>query len=111
MQRHRILLHVMYAPDVLARITALFARRGVRVESVTVDPDPDSDTDASQRGLSMITVEADLGRQPVGHVIRQLNGIVHVLEANCAATEPARADDAAGSQDARVRCVPAVSGS
>ena len=73
-------------PGVLARISALFSRRGFNIESLAVGPTEDPD-------ISRMTIVVQVDRLPLEQVTKQLNKLVNVIkivELDPTAPRPAR---------------------
>ena len=60
-------------PGVLARVAALFSRRGFNIESLAVGP-------TELEGLSRITVAVDVEDLPLEQVTKQLNKLINVIK-------------------------------
>ncbi len=60
-------------PGVLARISALFSRRGFNIESLAVGPTEDPD-------ISRMTIVVQVDRLPLEQVTKQLNKLVNVIK-------------------------------
>ncbi|CAB4709137.1 acetolactate synthase, small subunit [Actinobacteria bacterium IMCC26207] len=58
---------------VLARVSALFARRGYNIYSLAVAPTDDE-------RFSRITVVVDVEQAPLEQVVKQLNKLIHVIK-------------------------------
>lgn len=72
--RHHVLsVLVENRAGVLARVSALFARRGYNIYSLAVAPTDDS-------ALSRITVVVDVESAPLEQVVKQLNKLVNVIK-------------------------------
>ncbi len=72
MNRHTLSVLVEDKPGVLARVSALFARRNFNIHSLAVGPTEMPD-------VSRITVVVDVDTQPLEQVTKQLNKLVNVL--------------------------------
>jgi acetolactate synthase I/III small subunit len=79
---HTISVLVSNKPGVLARIAALFSRRGFNIDSLAVGPTEDPAT-------SRMTIVVDCAERPLEQVTKQLNKLVHVLK--IVELEPSRA--------------------
>jgi acetolactate synthase-1/3 small subunit len=73
MSRHTLSVLVENTPGVLARISALFARRGFNIESLAVGP-------TENAAVSRMTVVVDVEDLPLEQVTKQLNKLVNVLK-------------------------------
>ena len=73
MTRHTLSVLVEDQPGVLARISALFSRRGFNIDSLAVGPTEHSD-------VSRMTVVVDVEELPLEQVTKQLNKLVEVLK-------------------------------
>jgi acetolactate synthase-1/3 small subunit len=73
MSRHTLSVLVEDQPGVLARISALFSRRGFNIESLAVGP-----TEIS--GISRMTIVVNVDELPLEQVTKQLNKLVNVLK-------------------------------
>ena len=73
MTRHTLSVLVEDQPGVLARISALFSRRGFNIESLAVGV-------TEVPGLSRITVVVDVEGLPLEQVTKQLNKLVNVIK-------------------------------
>ncbi len=72
--RHHVLsVLVENRAGVLARVSALFARRGYNIYSLAVAPTDDA-------RLSRITVVVDVESAPLEQVVKQLNKLVNVIK-------------------------------
>lgn len=73
MSRHHILsVLVQNQPGVLARVSALFARRAFNIFSLAVAP-------AEEAGFSRITIVVDVENTPVEQVVKQLDKLIEVV--------------------------------
>ena len=72
MSTHTISVLVENRPGVLARVSALFSRRGFNIDSLAVGPTDDPAT-------SRMTIVVDCADRPLEQVTKQLNKLVHVL--------------------------------
>jgi acetolactate synthase-1/3 small subunit len=73
MARHTLSVLVEDQPGVLARISALFARRGYNIESLAVGP---TEID----GLSRMTIVIDVDGHSLEQITKQLNKLINVLK-------------------------------
>ncbi|MGJ7442761.1 acetolactate synthase small subunit [Aquipuribacter sp. MA13-6] len=73
MSRHTLSVLVENKPGVLARVSALFARRSFNITSLAVGP-------TENAAVSRITVVVDVESQPLEQVTKQLNKLVNVLK-------------------------------
>jgi len=73
MSRHTLSVLVEDQPGVLARIAALFSRRGFNIDSLAVGR-------TETPGVSRMTVVVDVESQPLEQVTKQLNKLVNVLK-------------------------------
>lgn len=73
MNRHILSVLVQNKPGVLARVSALFSRRGFNIDSLAVGPTEDPD-------VSRMTVVVDVEDLPLEQVTKQLNKLVEVLK-------------------------------
>lgn len=73
MTTHTLSVLVENKPGVLARVAALFSRRGFNIDSLAVGPTEDS-------GVSRMTIVVNLEDQPLEQVTKQLNKLVEVLK-------------------------------
>ncbi len=73
MSRHTLSVLVEDQPGVLARIAALFSRRGFNIESLAVGP-----TEAA--GVSRMTIVVNADGLPLEQVTKQLNKLINVLK-------------------------------
>jgi acetolactate synthase-1/3 small subunit len=71
--RHTLSVLVENKPGVLARVSALFARRAFNITSLAVGP-------TENPAVSRITVVVDAESQPLEQVTKQLNKLVNVLK-------------------------------
>jgi len=70
---HTLSVLVVNKPGVLARVAALFSRRGFNIDSLAVGPTEDPT-------VSRMTIVVGLDDQPLEHVTKQLNKLVEVLK-------------------------------
>jgi acetolactate synthase-1/3 small subunit len=73
MTRHTLSVLVENKSGVLARVSALFSRRGYNIESLAVGPTENPD-------LSRMTIVADAESQPLEQITKQLNKLVEVIK-------------------------------
>ncbi len=73
MSTHTLSVLVENKPGVLARVAALFSRRGFNIESLAVGP-------TERPELSRITILVSVDEQPLEQVTKQLNKLVNVLK-------------------------------
>ena len=73
MPKHTLSVLVENKPGVLARIAALFSRRGFNIDSLAVGPTEHSD-------VSRMTVVVDVDELPLEQVTKQLNKPAEVLK-------------------------------
>ena len=73
MTRHTLSVLVEDQPGVLARISALFSRRGFNIDSLAVGP-------TEVPGLSRMTIVVQVDQLPLEQVTKQLNKLVNVLK-------------------------------
>ena len=73
MTRHTLSVLVEDKPGVLARIAALFSRRGYNIESLAVGP-----TELPE--VSRITIVVSVEGSPLEQVTKQLNKLINVLK-------------------------------
>jgi len=73
MSRHTLSVLVEDKPGVLARIAALFSRRGFNIESLAVGP-----TELPE--VSRITIVVSVEGSPLEQVTKQLNKLINVLK-------------------------------
>ncbi|MDF2144046.1 acetolactate synthase small subunit [Knoellia sp. p5-6-4] len=73
MSKHTLSVLVENKPGVLARIAALFSRRGFNIDSLAVGPTEHTE-------ISRMTVVVDLDELPLEQVTKQLNKLVEVLK-------------------------------
>ncbi|GAA3611901.1 acetolactate synthase small subunit [Marihabitans asiaticum] len=71
--KHTLSVLVQDKPGVLARISALFSRRGFNIDSLAVGP-------TEQPDVSRMTVVVDVDVLPLEQVTKQLNKLVEVLK-------------------------------
>jgi acetolactate synthase-1/3 small subunit len=73
MSRHTLSVLVEDQPGVLARIAALFSRRGFNIESLAVGP-------TEVPNVSRITLVVSVEGSPLEQVTKQLNKLINVLK-------------------------------
>jgi len=73
MSRHTLSVLVENKPGVLARISALFSRRGFNIDSLAVGPTENAE-------VSRMTVVVDVEALPLEQVTKQLNKLINVLK-------------------------------
>jgi len=73
MTRHTLSVLVENKPGVLARVAALFARRGFNIESLAVGP-----TEVSE--ISRMTIVVQVADLPLEQVTKQLNKLINVIK-------------------------------
>ena len=73
MSRHTLSVLVEDQPGVLARISALFSRRGFNIDSLAVGP-------TEIAGISRMTIVVNVEELPLEQVTKQLNKLVNVLK-------------------------------
>ncbi len=73
MTRHTLSVLVENKSGVLARVSALFSRRGFNIESLAVGPTENAD-------LSRMTIVVDVESQPLEQITKQLNKLVEVIK-------------------------------
>ena len=73
MSRHTLSVLVEDQPGVLARISALFSRRGFNIDSLAVGP-------TEIAGISRMTIVVNVEDLPLEQVTKQLNKLVNVLK-------------------------------
>jgi acetolactate synthase-1/3 small subunit len=73
MDRHTLSVLVEDQPGVLARISALFSRRGFNIDSLAVGP-------TEIPGISRMTIVVNVDDLPLEQVTKQLNKLVNVLK-------------------------------
>jgi acetolactate synthase-1/3 small subunit len=70
---HTLVVRVENKPGVLARVAALFARRGFNIDSLAVAPTDDP-------RFSRITIAVDVESAPLEQVVKQLDKLINVVE-------------------------------
>src|SRR4051794_41611754 len=73
MSRHTLSVLVENKSGVLARVSALFSRRGFNIESLAVGPTENPD-------LSRMTIVADAESAPLEQITKQLNKLIEVIK-------------------------------
>jgi acetolactate synthase-1/3 small subunit len=73
MSKHTLSVLVENKPGVLARIAALFSRRGFNIDSLAVGPTEHTE-------ISRMTVVVDVDELPLEQVTKQLNKLIEVLK-------------------------------
>jgi acetolactate synthase-1/3 small subunit len=73
MKRHTLSVLVQDEPGVLARVAALFARRGFNIESLAVG-------NTELEGISRMTIVVNVEDSPLEQVTKQLNKLINVLK-------------------------------
>jgi acetolactate synthase-1/3 small subunit len=73
MSRHTLSVLVENKPGVLARVAALFSRRGFNIDSLAVGPTEHPD-------VSRMTIAVNVEDLPLEQVTKQLNKLVNVLK-------------------------------
>ena len=73
MTRHTLSVLVENKSGVLARVSALFSRRGFNIESLAVGPTENPD-------LSRMTIVADAESAPLEQITKQLNKLIEVIK-------------------------------
>jgi acetolactate synthase-1/3 small subunit len=73
MTRHTLSVLVENKAGVLARVSALFSRRGFNIESLAVGPTENPD-------LSRMTIVADAESAPLEQITKQLNKLIEVIK-------------------------------
>ncbi|GIH92473.1 MULTISPECIES: acetolactate synthase small subunit [Planobispora] len=73
MSRHTLSVLVENKPGVLARVAALFSRRGFNIDSLAVGPTEHED-------ISRMTIVVNVEELPLEQVTKQLNKLVNVLK-------------------------------
>ena len=73
MPRHTLSVLVENKSGVLARVSALFSRRGYNIESLAVGPTENPD-------LSRMTIVVDVESAPLEQITKQLNKLVEVIK-------------------------------
>ena len=73
MSRHTLSVLVENKPGVLARIAALFSRRGFNIDSLAVGP-------TEHPEISRMTIVVGVEDQPLEQVTKQLNKLINVIK-------------------------------
>lgn len=73
MSRHTLSILVQDQPGVLARIAALFSRRGYNIESLAVGT-------TETAGVSRMTIVVDVDQESLEQITKQLNKLINVLK-------------------------------
>jgi acetolactate synthase-1/3 small subunit len=73
MSRHTLSVLVENKPGVLARVAALFSRRGFNIDSLAVGPTEHDD-------VSRMTIVVNVAELPLEQVTKQLNKLVNVIK-------------------------------
>ncbi|MBV9485558.1 MAG: acetolactate synthase small subunit [Frankiaceae bacterium] len=73
MSRHTLSVLVENKPGVLARVSALFSRRGFNIDSLAVGPTEHPD-------VSRMTIAVNVEDLPLEQVTKQLNKLINVLK-------------------------------
>ncbi len=73
MSRHTLSVLVENKPGVLARVSALFSRRGFNIDSLAVGPTEHGD-------VSRMTIVVNVEELPLEQVTKQLNKLINVLK-------------------------------
>jgi acetolactate synthase-1/3 small subunit len=73
MSRHTLSVLVENKPGVLARVSALFSRRGFNIDSLAVGPTEHPD-------ISRMTIAVNVEDLPLEQVTKQLNKLINVLK-------------------------------
>ena len=73
MSKHTLSVLVEDKPGVLARVAALFSRRGFNIDSLAVGPTEHAD-------ISRMTIVVDVASVPLEQVTKQLNKLVEVIK-------------------------------
>lgn len=73
MSTHTLSVLVEDRPGVLARVSALFSRRGFNIESLAVGP-------TEIKGMSRMTIMVSVEDFPLEQVTKQLNKLVNVIK-------------------------------
>ncbi|WP_214409557.1 acetolactate synthase small subunit [Sphaerisporangium fuscum] len=73
MSRHTLSVLVENKPGVLARVAALFSRRGFNIDSLAVGPTEHDD-------ISRMTIVVNVAELPLEQVTKQLNKLVNVIK-------------------------------
>ena len=73
MERHTLSVLVEDKPGVLARVAALFSRRGFNIESLAVGA-------TEQKDMSRMTIVVSVEDSPLEQVTKQLNKLINVIK-------------------------------
>jgi acetolactate synthase-1/3 small subunit len=73
MSKHTLSILVENTPGILARVAALFARRGFNIDSLAVGPTEHS-------AVSRMTIVVDVADRPLEQVTKQLNKLINVIK-------------------------------
>ncbi len=73
MSRHTLSVLVENKPGVLARVAALFSRRGFNIDSLAVGPTEDPN-------ISRMTIAVEVTGLPLEQVTKQLNKLINVIK-------------------------------
>ena len=73
MSKHTLSVLVENKPGVLARVAALFSRRGFNIDSLAVGPTEHDE-------VSRMTIVVDVAESPLEQVTKQLNKLVEVIK-------------------------------
>jgi acetolactate synthase-1/3 small subunit len=73
MSRHTLSVLVENKPGVLARVAALFSRRGFNIDSLAVGPTEHAD-------ISRMTIVVNVEELPLEQVTKQLNKLINVIK-------------------------------
>jgi acetolactate synthase-1/3 small subunit len=73
MSQHTLSVLVQDLPGVLARVSALFSRRGFNIDSLAVGP-------TEVEGISRMTIVVNVEELPLEQVTKQLNKLVNVIK-------------------------------
>jgi len=73
MSQHTLSVLVQDLPGVLARVSALFSRRGFNIDSLAVGP-------TEVAGISRMTIVVNVEDLPLEQVTKQLNKLVNVIK-------------------------------
>ena len=73
MSRHTLSVLVENKSGVLARVSALFSRRGFNIESLAVGPTENPD-------LSRMTIVVDAESAPLEQITKQLNKLIEIIK-------------------------------
>ena len=73
MSRHTLSVLVENKPGVLARVAALFSRRGFNIDSLAVGP-------TERPEISRMTIVVSVAGLPLEQVTKQLNKLINVIK-------------------------------